>query len=308
MRFMPNKVTGFALALALTAGTFSLLAAAEPPAVLRIIPVPGLLLVDGDTVDTAPGPTVEIEIEPGEHVLRFFPYHTADQWYHRYLVYPFSVGSDGRREFDLTRTGVFTFRTDPQSAVLSYRGRFLGRTPGDFMLLLDEGDSVRVTLEGYEEEVLVIDRLHAAGNTDIFISLDPQIASLSPEDDELRAYQHNSPIRKLVSPDLMISLSTGVALLAVGAYFNQKADEHYERYQKLLGPSAREQAYDDAKHNDRLSKASFIVGDAALGIFGYLLVRRFIFPSQEQKNAEGKQPKGLSMELTTRKAQLSYRF
>jgi hypothetical protein len=282
--------------------------AADPPAVLRILPTPGLVVIDADTLKAESGEPIELEVEPGEHVLRFFPYHTAGEWIHRYLVYPFSVGSDGRRTFDLNNCQVFAFSSTPQSAELRYRGRYLGRTPGEFLLLAGESDSVLVTMPGYETEAFDLDRVASSGRLNVYVDLDPQIARTASEEEPVLAYHYQSPARKLLAPDLLISLTSGVAMLATGVYFNQKADEHYDKYQKLLGPRARESEYSQMKRNDRLSKASFIVGDTALGVFGYLLVRRIIFPAADPNAPAGQKKEGLSMTVTTSRAQLSYEF
>ena len=308
MRFTPNRAACSILAAFLFSGVICSAGAAESPALLKIIPSPGLVIVDDDTLDVGGSAQREVELEAGEHVLRFFPYHTAGEWIHRYLVYPFSVGSDGRRTIDLTSCEVFTFDSSPQSAELRYRGRYLGRTPGEFLLLPGEDDSVTVLMQGYDTEVFNLDRISSLGNLDVFVSLDPQIAGMSHDDEDIMAYHYQSPARKLLAADLLLSLTSGVAMLAVGTYYNQKADDDYERYQRLLGPKAREKAYQDMKHNDRLSKASFLVGDTALGIFGYLLVRRIIFPSDDSKSPEKDIHKGLSMKVTTSRAQLSYEF
>ncbi len=308
MRFMLNKSATVALTALLLVAVVNCLAA-EKDASLKIITQPGLIVLDSDTLEADGGAPLQLDVEPGAHVLRYFPYHTAGEWVHRYLVYPFSVGSDGRRTIDLTSSAVFTFRTEPQAAKLSYRGRYLGRSPGDFLLLTGVGDSVSISLPGYEQIVVKLDEVHALGSLEVYHSLDPQIAGIGGEEEELQAYQYQSPVRKLLTPDLMTSFVTGAALLGLGSYFNQKADDHYKSYQRLLGPSAREAEYSAMKRNDRLSKVSFIVGDTALGVFGYLLVRRFIFPARGQEEMGDEKPrKGLSMKVSTRSAQLSFRF
>ncbi len=309
MRFMPNKSGTAVLAALILAVANCLALAAEQPASLHIITQPGKIVLDSDTLEATGDTPLVLELEPGEHVLRFFPFHTAGEWVHRYLVYPFSVGSDGRRTINLSNSAVFAFRTDPQAAELSYRGRYLGRSPGEFLLLTGEGDSVNISLPGYEQITVKLDNVLALGSLEVYHSLDPLIAGIGGEEEDFRAYQYQSPLRKLMAPDLMTSFATGVALLAFGAYFNQKADDHYDRYQRLLGPSSREREYSAMKRNDRLSKLSFIVGDTALGVFGYLLVRRFIFPAHGQENMDEEKPrKGLSMNVTTRNAQLSFKF
>jgi hypothetical protein len=266
-------------------------------------------VVDSDTIEMDGSGNLELELEAGEHVLRFFPYHTADAaWYHRYLIYPFSVGSDGRRTIDLTRCETFTFASTPQAAVLSYRDRYLGRTPGEYLLLTGEGDSVLMSMPGFESEVFDLDNIAASGNLNVHLVLDPQIAGLDLDDEKISAYEYHTPARKLLAPDLMISLTSGVAMLALGSYFNQKADDHYDRYQKLLGPSAREKAYSDMKRNDRLSKLSFVAGDAALGVFGYLLVKKIIFPAKGESGPERDEREGLSMSMSTTRAQFSFKF
>jgi hypothetical protein len=218
------------------------------------------------------------------------------------------VGSNGHRRIDLTRCETFTFGSTPQAAELRYRDRYLGRTPGEFLLLTGEGDSVLMSMPGFETEVFDLDQIEASGNTSVFTTMDPQIAGLDLEDEEISAYQYHSPARKLLAPDLMLTLAGGIAMLAAGSYFNQKADDDYARYQKLLGPSAREKAYSDMKRNDRLSKLSFVAGDAALGVFGYLIVKRIIFPAKGDKGPNRGKHEGLSMSVTTSRAQLSFEF
>ena len=53
------------------------------------------------------------------------PHDVSAEWFHRYLVYPFSVGSNGHRTIDLTRCETFTFSSTPQAAELRYRDRYL---------------------------------------------------------------------------------------------------------------------------------------------------------------------------------------
>jgi hypothetical protein len=278
------------------------LCASEEPAWLTIIPDQGKIVLDSDTLELN-APT-EIEISPGEHVLKFFPYHTASYWAHRYLIYPFTIGSAGKRTIDLTRSDIFTIRTDPHSAKLYFRGRFLGRTPGDFYFLLGTGDSVVVRMEGYQDKALHLDRLHDYG-TELFYSLEPVSGDEFVEDD-LATYTYSSPLRKLISPDLMASLGSGAILLAIGAHFNQQADEYYDQYLRMLGTNAREEAYSKARRNDRISKATFIAGDLALGVFGYMLIRRFVFPAEKQ--AQGDKPSRLSVKVLPHKAGLALKF
>ncbi|HLA40214.1 MAG TPA: hypothetical protein VJ417_09460 [Candidatus Glassbacteria bacterium] len=275
---------------------------AEETGRLKIIADPGLILVDGDTLNHAG--EQEIELPAGDHELRFFPYHTVDEWVHRYLVYPFSLGAAGQRTIDLTRREFFTIRSDPQAAELRFRGRYLGLTPGEYMLLVGSGDSVVVQMNGYESQVLQLDKLFPQG-TDLFVSLEPKLVEQGMPADDLEAYQYHSPLRKLASLDLMLSLGGGVTLLAVGAPFNQKADSFYDDYLSFLGSRARENAYSKMKRFDRLSKTTFIAGDAALGFFGYMLVRRFIFPAEEHKREE---PSRLSLKFQGHSAALSYQF
>jgi len=246
------------------------LCASEEPAWLTIIPDQGKIVLDSDTLELN-APT-EIEISPGEHVLKFFPYHTAS--------------------------------SDPHSAKLYFRGRFLGRTPGDFYFLLGTGDSVVVRMEGYQDKALHLDRLHDYG-TELFYSLEPVSGDEFVEDD-LATYTYSSPLRKLISPDLMASLGSGAILLAIGAHFNQQADEYYDQYLRMLGTNAREEAYSKARRNDRISKATFIAGDLALGVFGYMLIRRFVFPAEKQ--AQGDKPSRLSVKVLPHKAGLALKF
>ena len=294
------RLTGFVIFLLFTIRPT--LRAGEESAWLTIIPDQGRIVLDSDTLQfSAPA---EIEISAGEHVLRFFPYHTASNWAHRYLVYPFTIGSAGKRTIDLTRSDIFTIRTDPQSAKLYFRGRFLGRAPGDFLFLLGTGDSVVVTMEGYQDKTLHLDRLYDLG-TELFCSLEQASADEFVEDD-LTAYSYSNPLRKLVSPDLIASLGTGVALLAIGAHYNQQADRYYDQYLRLLGSRAREETYSKARRKDRISKATFIAGDLALGVFGYMLIRRFVFPAE--KGARKDKPSRLSVKVLPRRAGLALKF
>ncbi|MFH1070974.1 MAG: hypothetical protein V1794_15250 [Candidatus Glassbacteria bacterium] len=269
---------------------------------LKIIADPGVILVDDDSLEC--NGEAEVELEAGEHELRFFPYHTVDEWVHRYLVYPFTIGAAGQRTIDLTNRDIFTIRSDPQAAELLYRGRYLGLTPGDFLLLLGAGDSVVVKMDGYENKALQLDELHPAG-AELFVSLERLIAQEVGPSDDLEAYQYRSPLRKLLSPDILLSLGSGAALLAVGAHFSQKADDYYDDYLGYLGTRAREDAYSKMRRFDRISKSTFLAGDAALGFFGYILVRRFIFPAEGSKRRE---PSHLSMKFTGRRVALSYKF
>ena len=278
------------------------LCASEEPARLTIIPDQGMIVLDSDTLELyAPA---EIEISPGEHLLKFFPYHTAGHWAHRYLVYPFTIGSAGKRTIDLSRSDVFTISTDPQSADLYFRGRFLGRTPGNFFFLLGTGDSVVVKMRGYQDKALHLDRLHDYG-TEVFYSMEPKSAEDFVEDD-LAAYSYRSPLKKLIAPDLMASLGSGVALLVIGAHFNQQADKYYDQYLRLLGTSAREESYSKARRNDRISKATFIAGDFALGVFGYMLIRRFVFPAEKRDQQE--RPSRLSVKVLPHRAGMALKF
>ena len=296
----PVRLTGLTIFL-----LFSIcvnLCASEESAWLTIIPDQGKIVLDSDTLELN-APT-EIEISPGEHILKFFPYHTASYWAHRYLIYPFTIGSAGKRTIDLTRSDIFAIRTDPQSAELYFRGRFLGRTPGDFYFLLGTGDSVVVKREGYQDKAIFLDRLHDYG-TELFYSLEPASVDEFVEDD-LATYTYSSPLKKLLSPDLMTSLASGVALLAIGVHFNQQADEYYDQYQRLLGTNAREKAYSKSRRSDRISKATFIAGDLALGVFGYMLIRRFVFPAE--KRGHGDNPPRLSVKVLPHKAGIALKF
>ena len=278
------------------------LCASEDPAWLTIIPDQGRIVLDSDTLELC-APT-EIEISPGEHLLKFFPYHTAGHWAHRYLVYPFTIGSAGKRTIDLSRSDVFTISTDPQSAELYFRGRFLGKTPGDFYFLLGTGDSVVVKMRGYQDKTLHLDRLHDY-STEVFYSMEPASAEEFIEDD-LTAYSYRSPLKKLIAPDLMASLGSGVTLLVIGAHFNRQADKYYDQYLRLLGTRAREDAYSKARRNDRISKVTFIAGDLALGVFGYMLIRRFVFPAEKRDQQE--RPSRLSVKVLPHRAGMALKF
>lgn len=278
------------------------LCAGEESAWLTIIPDQGKIVLDSDTLEMN-DPT-EIEISPGEHVLKYFPYHTANYWAHRYLIYPFTIGSAGKRTIDLSRSDIFTIRTDPQSAELYFRGRFLGKTPGDYYFLLGTGDSVVVKMQGYQDKALYLDRLYDYG-TELFCSLEPKSADELLEDD-LATYHYRSPLRKLISPDLIATLGSGVALLAVGTHFNKQSDKYYDQYLRLLGSRAREEAYSKARRNDRISRATFIGGDLALGVFGYIMIRRFVFPAE--KRGQEDRPSRLSVKVLPHKAGMALEF
>ncbi|MEA1997378.1 MAG: hypothetical protein U9N45_07050, partial [Gemmatimonadota bacterium] len=187
---------------------------------------------------------------------------------------------------------------------LTYRGQTLGRTPGEYLFLLGIGDSVVVRLEGYQSKTIHLDKLYDYG-TELFLSLEPISADIGFDD--LQTYHYTSPIRKVLSKDLLICLGAGAGLLAGGAHFNHQADRHYDRYLQLLGTEAREDAYSKARRNDRISKASFIAGDIAIGVFGYLLIRRFVFPSEKPETPGEKRPR-LSVIAAPGKSGLSLRF
>ena len=306
MLFIRNNLTrlrqaGLILNLFLLSLCWSL-RASEEPALLTLIPKPGLIVLDDDTLQIE-GPT-EIEISPGEHILRFFPLHTAGEWVHRYLVYPFTVGSSGHKMIDLSKNAIFRIRAEPQRAELYYRGHFLGRTPGDYFLLLGTGDSVVVSLAGYQRKAIYLDEVFEQG-TDVFVTLEPE----GPEIllDDLQTSEYISPLRQVLSADLLFCLGSGTALLASGVHFNRLADKHYDRYLRLLGTRAREKAYSKARKNDRLSKASFIAGDIAIAAFGYLLIRRFIFKSEKAPTSGKKSPR-LSVITSPGKSGLALRF
>ena len=305
MLFIRNKIVLQLayLSLFLIGPAWLPLYAEEQPGHLTIIPDSGLIILNNDTL---PADTlIRVEVPPGEQLLRFFPLHTADRWAHRYIEYPFTLGSQGHRSIDLTRRSIFSFYTDPQSADLIYHDRFLGRTPGEYLFLTGVEDSVLVKMNGFQTKVIQLDQVFEHG-TDLFITLEPDkteayIDQLSPDE------EYRSPIRAILSPDLMLSLGTGVALLATGVYFNRPADKHYDRYLRLIGSKARENAYSQARRNDRISKTTFISGDLALGFFGYLLIRRYVFKSSGPKTLAQKH-RGLSFQATPLNAGVSFEF
>jgi hypothetical protein len=306
MPSIPNKILPgkdfLSLAVALLAFSFLNSIAAEEPGRLYIIPDSGLIMLDSDTL-RIDKPSA-LEVAPGEHLLGFFPVHTAGLWANRYLKYPFSLGSAGTKTIDLNIRDIFNIRSDPQSAELIYRGRFVGRTPGEYLFLLGTGDSVIVTLEGYQIKVIKLDDVYDSG-TDLFVNLEPENPNLQTED--LQTYQPGFPFKKLLSADLLLCLGTGTTLLAGGVHFNRVADFHYQKYLRLLGTNAREKAFSQARRNDRLSKATFIAGDVSLGLFGFLIIRRFIF-SPENPDTPQRKHRRLSLKLEPGKSGLTLSF
>ncbi|MBN2289776.1 MAG: hypothetical protein JXQ83_10625 [Candidatus Glassbacteria bacterium] len=304
MPFIRNKILGPAdIALLLLVSALAYLHAEELPGHLTVIPDPGVIILDGDTLDDS-GPA-EMEMPAGEHLLRFFPLHTADSWAHRYLEYPFTLGAQGRRVIDLTRRSILSIRSEPQNADLVYRDRLLGRTPGEYLFLTGVGDSVLVRMSGFQTRVIDLDRMLEYGG-ELFVALEPDksedyIGQISADD------EYRSPVRALFTPGLLISLSTGAGLLVTGVHFNREADRHYDRYLRLIGTSAREDAFSQAKRNDRISKTAFIAGDLALGFFGYLIIRRYVFKAPGD-NPQGQKRRGLSFRSTGREAFVSLEF
>ena len=305
MPFIGNKIVGpvgVLLLLLLGPGGLALYAE-EEPGHLTIIPDSGVIILNNDTLP--PGNPIRVEVPPGDQLLRFFPLHTAGRWAHRYLEYPFTLGSQGRRSIDLTGRSLFSIRTDPQSADLIYRDRFLGRTPGEYLLLTGVGDSVLVKMGGFQTKVIHLDRALEYG-TVLYVTLEPDkseayIDQMSPDD------EYRSPIKALMSPDLLISLGTGIGLLSTGVHYNRLADKHYDRYLQLIGNEARENAYSKASKKDRISKITFIAGDVALGVFGYLIIRRYVLKSSEPKTS-GKKQRRLSFQATPQEAGVSLEF
>ena len=277
------------------------LRAEDEPARLSVVTMPGVILLDNDTL--AVQDTLEIEITPGEHVLNFYPFHTADVWLPRYLIYPFTIGAAGHRTIDLTRNELLLIRSEPDAAILQYRGRYLGRTPGQFFLLTGTDDSVMVRAPGFQTVPLHFDRLKESGN-ELFVSLEPQIVNEGQEE-ELQVFQYRSPIRKLMTPELVLSFTAGIALVASGVHFNKEADRHYDRYLRLLGTRAREDAYSKMRRNDRLSKVTIITGDISFGYFGYILIRRFVLPERHNTTRESS---GLSLKISGHRAGLAFKF
>jgi hypothetical protein len=306
MRFIRNKILLLGIVSLLLWGPVCLeLFAEELPGHLTIVPDSGVVILDNDTLQYSE--PIELEVLPGEHLLRFFPLHTAGLWAHRYIEYPFTLGSQGRRIIDLKQRSLLSIQTEPQSAYLIFRGRLLGHTPGEYLFLAGTGDSVLVNKQGYEPKVLDLDQILEYG-TDIFVTLERDnseayLDQLSGDDN------YRSPFKALLSPDLMLSLGTGIGLLVTGSYFNREADKHYDRYLRLIGNKAREDAFSQARINDRISKATFITGDIALGVFGYLVIRRLIFKSTGPDNP-GKKRRELSFKLHSayREAGISLEF
>ncbi|MFC1537589.1 hypothetical protein ACFL4P_02045 [Gemmatimonadota bacterium] len=293
MRFIRNNILLLGIVSLLLSGPVCLeLIAEELPGHLTIVPDSGVVILDNDTLQYSE--TIELEVLPGEHLLRFFPLHTAGLWAHRYIEYPFTLGSQGRRIIDLKRRSLLSFQTEPQSASLFFRGRLLGHTPGEYLFLAGTGDSVLVNKQGYQPKVLDLDQILEYG-TDIFLTLERDnseayLDQLSYDDN------YRSPFKAMLSPDLMFSLGAGIGLLVTGSHFNREADKHYEHYLRLIGSKAREDAFSQAHKNDRISKATFIAGDIALGVFGYLVIRRLIFKSAGPDNP-GKKRRELSFQV-----------
>jgi len=304
MRFIGNKILAVScLSLALCAGACSFLYAEEQPGYLTIIPDSGLIILNEDTL--SPADPIRVEVPPGKQLLRFFPLHTAGRWAHRYLEYSFTLGSQGHRSIDLTKCSIFSFRTEPQSADLIYRDRFLGRSPGEYLLLTGVGDSVLVKITGFQTKVIHLDRVLEFG-TDLFIALEPDeseayVSKISPDGD------YRSPFRAMLAPDLLVSLGSGIGLLVAGVHFNSEADRHYDSYLRLIGSSAREKAFSEARKNDRISKATIIAGDLAIGFFSYLIIRRYVLKSSKPETPE-KKHRGLSFQIAPQKAGFSYKF
>jgi hypothetical protein len=278
----------------------TVLCAADQPGFLTVVPDSGLIMLDNDTLNLS-GPS-EIEVQPGDHVLSFYPIQTSDRWTHLYLDYDFNIGSGGKKTLDLTRHATIDLRTDPQSADIEYRGSFLGHTPGEYLFLIGMGDSVVLKLTGYQSKTVRIDQ-STDYEKNVFAALEPLNPADNEEQVEVTAYI--SPLKELLSPDLLISLGSGAALLVTGVHYNRLADASYDRYLHLLGTDAREKAFSQARHNDRISKATFIAGDLAVGAFGFLVIRRVLLSSSDIK--AGKHP-GLSMDVGPRSASLSLRF
>lgn len=273
--------------------------AADQPGRLTLVPDSGLILLDYDTLKVS-GVTT-LEIAPGDHVLSFFPSHPAGRWAHRYLEYPFSLGASGSRTIDLTACRVFSLRSEPQDARIDYRGRTLGRTPGDYLLLTGADDSLTFKLRGYQTSSLMIDRPGIEKDI-LFVSLNPSAIKEYENDVEQAIYI--SPLKQISEPRMLLSLGAGAALLSIGAIFNGRADDHYERYLRLAGSTSREKAYQDAILNDRISKAAFIAGNASIGLFGYFVIRKLVF--KQPGNAASHNP--LSLRSTSRGAALAYEF
>ncbi|MCE5272720.1 hypothetical protein LLH00_15675 [bacterium] len=288
---------GLCLCLAAAAAS---LRAEDAPGRLTLVPDSGVILLDYDTLGVSG--TTTIEITPGEHLLSFFPSFSDTRWAHRYLEYPFSLGPAGERTIDLTACRVFRLRTEPQDARVVYRGRTLGRTPGDYLLLTGQGDSLTFSLRGYLARSFRLDDL-GASNDLVYAALE-QSSEVEIESPELETANVLSPLKQLAQPRLLISLGTGVALLATGVAYNKKADDSYEHYLHLAGSADREKAYQDALHNDRLSKAAFIAGNVSIGAFGYFVIRKLVI--RRPGSAGSRSP--LSLVNSARGLELSYEF
>ncbi|MEA2063342.1 MAG: hypothetical protein U9P14_06570 [Gemmatimonadota bacterium] len=303
LHFLPMQAA--AVLTLLLAASPAPLSAGEPPAHLTILPDSGLIILDNDTLSAVSGP-ITMEIPPGKHTLRFFPLHTADSlWVHRYIDYPFTLGSQGRRTIDLGSRRVFSVRTEPPSAVLEHRGRFLGRTPGDYLFLTGAGDSLVVKMEGFHTRSIHLDRMLDYG-TELFLTLERD-ESIDYRDQFGADDEYRSIFRELLSPDLMLSLGAGAGLITAGVLFNREADKYYERYLHYIGSDIRENAFSKARRNERLSRASLIAGDAALGLFGYLVLRRYLLKSSRPGVPGRKHPR-LSFKASTAEAAFSYEF
>ncbi len=291
---------GFWLCLGLCLAAAAALRAEDMPGRLTLVPDSGVILLDYDTLSVSG--TTTLDIAPGEHLISFFPSYSDTRWAHRYLEYPFSLGAAGARTIDLTACRVFRLRTEPQDARIVYRGRTLGRTPGDYLLLAGQGDSLTFSLRGYQARSFRLDDL-GSGNELVFAALQ-QSSGEEIESPDIETANVFSPLKQLAQPRMLISLGTGVALLATGAVYNRKADDSYERYLHLAGSVDREKAYQDALHNDRLSKAAFIAGNVSIGAFGYFVIRKLVI--RRPGSAGSRSP--LSLVNSARGLELTYEF
>lgn len=249
---------------------------AEPQLVLKADS--GLVIVDRDTL-VLRMETRNIEVPPGEHRLRYYPLHRATgTWENRYIDYLIDIDAGSSTRIDLGRRKSLRLETSPSGAEIIYRGKALGWTPGDYLFLDGRKDKIVLALEGYRPVTVDID-----GQDDgklLEFNLQPFGEANSPG--QVVPLPKKKPFSGVFSsPALVLSLGTGVGMLAAGAYFNNRADDHYDRYLRILNPVEREKAFKDARRDDRLSQASFITGNVSLAFFGYLLLNKYVFNNKD---------------------------
>ena len=238
----------------------------------------GRVIVDRDTL-VLKMESKTVKVVPGEHRLRFYPLHSATGvWENRYIDYWIDVDAGSSTRIDLSRRKSLRIETSPDNAKIVYRGKTLGWTPGNYLFLDGRNDKIVLTIDGYRPRTVDIDS-QADGQL-----LEFQLQSFEEisHSGAVTPLPKNNPFSGVFSsPSLVLSLGSGVGLLAAGAYFNNRADNRYDRYLRLLNPVEREKAFKDARRNDRLSQASFITGNVSLAFFGYLLLKKYVFNDKD---------------------------